>query len=186
MAVIPPFNRLGLLPPGDYPVTFTELRASALIQGVGDNASWDGQWRLHLVEQSEIMVSQLWQVGVTEIFLDGSFVEDKAHPNDIDGYFVCDVYDLASGDLQRRLNALDPYKVWTWDANSRRGYRGYAKKQLPMWHHYRVELYPHFGQPSGIRDRFGLELQFPSAFRQQRQTNESKGIVKILKEGVAP
>jgi hypothetical protein len=185
MAVIPSFNKLGLLPPGDYPVTFTELRESVLIKGVGGDGPWDEEWRLHLIEQCAAMVNQLWQSGITEVFLDGSFVEDKAHPNDIDGYFTCDVRDLASGDLQRRLNAIDPHKVWTWDPNSRRAHRGYAKKQLPMWHQYRTELYPHFGQSSGIRDRFGHELQFPSAFRQQRQTNEAKGVIKILQEGVA-
>ena len=31
------------------------------------------------------MTRQLWQVGVHEVFADGSFVEEKAHPNDIDG-----------------------------------------------------------------------------------------------------
>ncbi len=185
MMVIPPFDERGLLPPGDYAVTFDELRDSVLVKGIGEEP-WDEGWRGQLVEQCEIMVNQLWQAGITEVFLDGSFVEDKAHPNDIDGYFVCDMLDLASGDLQRRLNALDLHKVWTWDPNSRRAYRGYAKKQLPMWHRYRVELYPHFGQLSGIQDRFGHELQFPSAFRQQRQTNEPKGIVQIIKKGGTP
>jgi len=68
--------------------------------------------------------------GVREIFVDGSFVEDKDHPNDIDGYFVCDLMQLASGDLAQQLNRLDPYKVWTWDPASRRPYRGYPKRQL--------------------------------------------------------
>lgn len=57
------------------------------------------------------MVGQLWQVGITEIFIGGSFVEDKDHPNDIDGYFVSDLRFLASGDLQRQLNLLDPHSV---------------------------------------------------------------------------
>jgi hypothetical protein len=186
MAVIPPFDNRGLLPLGDYAVTFAELRKSVLVKGVSGLEPWDETWRVSLVDGCEVMVNQLWQIGIDDIFLDGSFVEDKAHPNDIDGYFLCDVHDLASGDLQRRLNALDPHKVWTWDPNSRRAYRGYAKKQLPMWHQYRVELYPHFGQPSGIQDQFGHELQFPSAFRQQRQTSEPKGIIKILKDGGTP
>lgn len=186
MAAIPPFDERGLLPPGDYAVTFAELRESVLVRGEGGEGLWDEAWRRHLVEQCEVMVGQLWQAGIAEVFLDGSFVEDKAHPNDIDGYFACDLLDLASGDLQRRLNALDPHKIWTWDPDSRRAYRGDAKRQLPMWHRYRVELYPHFGQPAGIQDRFGHELQFPSAFRQRRQTGEPKGIVRILKAGGAP
>jgi hypothetical protein len=50
-----------------------------------------------------------------------------------------------------------------------------------MWHHYRVELYPHFPELlSGICDPFGNELQFPAAFRQERGTGLQKGIVKII------
>jgi hypothetical protein len=48
-----------------------------------------------------------------------------------------------------------------------------------MWHQYRVELYPHYGQPSGIRDRFGNEIEFPSAFRMSRRDGKPGGIVKI-------
>ncbi len=182
MALLPSFNSLGILPPGDYPLTFSQLRQSLLVQGSGEHPDWDTSWRFHLINQCEIMVHQLWRIGITEIYLDGSFVEEKSHPNDIDGYFVCDAFYLASGDLERDLNALDPYKIWTWEPRTRRAYRGYAKKQLPMWHRYRVELYPHFGQSSGIRDKYGHELQFPSAFRQQRGSSEPKGIIQITQE----
>ena len=116
---------------------------------------------------------------VHDSHVDGSFVEDKDHPNDIDGYFECDLRRLASGELARHLNLLDPHQVWTWDPASRRPYRGYAKRQLPMWHVYRVELYPHFGQPSGIRDDYGHELEFPAAFRRRRGKGKPRGIVKI-------
>ena len=116
---------------------------------------------------------------VTEIVIDGSFVEDKDHPNDIDGYFECDLMELATGRLQAALNALDPFKVWTWDPAARRPCRGYPKRQLPMWHTYRVELYPHYGQLSGIRDRYGHELEFPSAFRLSRRTGAARGVVKL-------
>jgi hypothetical protein len=143
---------------------------------------WDAAWRRLLTERAETLVQQLWVVGISEIFLNGSFVEDKPHPNDIDGYFVCDVRRLASGDLERDLNALDPHKIWTWDPNSRKPFRGYAKKQLPMWHAYRTELYPHYyGAPfSGIKDGHGNDMMFPAAFRRQRSTDEPKGIVKIV------
>ena len=101
----------------------------------------------------------------------------------IDGYFVCDVVEIASGRLVRALNRLDPQKVWTWDPALRRPYPGYPKKQLPMWHVYRVELYPHFpGLSSGIRDKFGNELEFPAAFRQCRRDSTPKGIVKLKRE----
>jgi hypothetical protein len=142
-------------------------------------ANWDAAWRLQLVTNLEIMARQLWQVGIQDIFIDGSFVDDKDHPNDIDGYFNCDLRAFASGELQHKLNLLDPHKSWTWDPAQRCPYRNCAKKQLPMWHRYRVELYPHYGQFSGILDRFGNELEFPSAFRQSRRDSKPRGIVKL-------
>ena len=120
---------------------------------------------------------------IENIFINGSFVEDKDHPNDIDGYFECNLSDLASGKLQRELNLLDPHKVWTWDRSSRQPHPDSDKKQLPMWHEYPVELYPHYSleQITGIKDQYGNELAFPSAFRQSRSEYRQKGIVKILK-----
>ena len=160
-------------------MTFTQLRASLLVENVREG--WSRDWRLHLVDQAEILVNQLWEVGVEEVILNGSFVEEKAHPNDIDGYFGCDVRELDA--IVRRLNALDPHKIWTWDPAARRPYRGYPKKQLPMWHRYRVELYPHFEQFSGITDAYGQPLTFPSAFRLRRGTDEQKGVVRLRREG---
>jgi hypothetical protein len=60
-----------------------------------------------------------------------------------------------------------------------------------MWHRYRVELYPHFGQLCGIEDKlgeqakrpidkkYGNELEFPSAFRMSRRDGRPRGIIKI-------
>ncbi len=177
------FDMRGLLPPGDYSMTFEDLKESVLVNGPPNAKEiyWDSEWRLYLVHQLEILTKQLWEVGISEIFIDGSFVEMKPHPNDIDGYFECDVKLVASGELERDLNKLDPFKVWTWRPESRRPYRGCAKKQLPMWHKYRVELYPHYNQLSGIVDKYGNHLQFPSAFRITRYSNEQKGIVKIVR-----
>jgi hypothetical protein len=184
MRPLPDFTPEGLLPPGDFQLTINALRESMLVRGPADrarNPHWDEGWRSFLVDNLELLVEQLWEVGITEIFIDGSFVEDKDHPNDVDGYFECDVHRLASGRLERDLNLLDPQKVWTWDANSRRRYRGYPKKQLPMWHVYRVELYPHFGQNFGAKDKYGNELTFPSAFRLSRRDGTPKGIVQICR-----
>ena len=185
MATIPPFDSDGLLPPSDYEISLAELRRSILVLGPGDPKtypSWDRPWRERLVDNLEILTQQLWRVGIREIFADGSFAEDKEHPNDIDGYFECDLKKLITGELERKLNLLDPSKVWTWDPASRKSYRGYPKKQLPMWHRYRVELYPHvpgLGVGSGILDKYGNELEFPSAFRQCRRNGKPRGIVKI-------
>lgn len=188
MPLIPDFLPDGLLPLGDYEVSLAQLGQSTLVLGPRTPVypTWDTPWREKLVSNLEIMTKQLWTIGVTNIFVNGSFVEDKDHPNDIDGYFECDINMLKSGDLTRQLNLLDPYKIWTWEPTSRRPYRGYPKKQLPMWHQYRVELYPHVpGSGCGIFDPHGQELEFPSAFRQARRNGAPKGIVKI-RPGDAP
>ncbi len=173
--MLPEFNADGLLPPGDYGLTLDELAESKLVWSE-HSPTWDEEWRATLVANLAILVEQLWDVGITEVFIDGSFVEDTDHPNDIDGYFICDEQELCTGRLERKLNLQDPFKVWTWDSASRRPFRG--KWQLPMWHKYRVELYPHFGQPSGITDEYGNSLTFPAAFRKSRN-NIPRGIIKI-------
>ncbi len=111
---VPDFNDLGLLPPGDYEMSIEHLKASKLVLGPGepkDHPTWDASWRLQLVENLDVLVSQLFTIGIKEVYVDGSFVEYKDHPNDIDGYFPCDLRRLASGELQRALNLLDPYKI---------------------------------------------------------------------------
>lgn len=181
MQELPPFTTEGLLPPGDFVLTLAELERSMLVDGPVERDAypgWDTAWRRKLIENLGVLVHQLWQVGVTEVFVNGSFAEDKEHPNDIDGYFECELMPLASGQLQQELNLLDPHKIWTWDPATRRPYHGYPKLQLPMWHRYRVELYPHIGQLSGIQDEHGNQLTFPSAFRLSRD-GKPKGIVKI-------
>jgi hypothetical protein len=179
---LPPFTAEGLLPVGDYALTFTKLRQSHLVTGAGNlSPTWDTPWRATLIDNLETMAEQLWAVGITRIVVDGSFVEDKDHPGDIDGYFECDLAALTSGRLTAALNALDPHQVWTWDWRQRRAAPGSVKKQLPMWHQYRVELYPHApGLMSGIADEFGNELEFPAAFRKSRQ-HQAKGIILLEK-----
>lgn len=182
--MLPNFTSEGYLPPGDYALKLRELQSSMLVAGPSNGfPNWDRSWRAQLVENLTVLVEQLWKVGIEDIFIDGSFVEDKEHPNDIDGYFACDLEALVSGRLQSQLNLLDPHKIWTWDPATRRPYRGYPKKQLPMWHAYRVELYPHYGQRSGIRDKYGNELEFPSAFRLSRRDGAPRGIIKIIEGG---
>lgn len=171
------FNDDGLLPPQDFPMTINELRESLLVCGSQDNSPWDQKKRLLLVNNLEILVNQLHQVGIDQIFIDGSFVEDKASPGDIDGYFVVDPVRLT--DIVKELNTIDPHKIWNW--KDRIYDRNSAKSQLAMWHRYRVELYPHVGQGCGIFDENGNEQMFPAAFRKTRDTFIPKGIVQIIK-----
>ena len=133
MLTLPDFTPEGVLPPGDYAMTLDELEESILVLGPGppkDHLVWDAAWRHQLVANLRVMVEQLWKVGITEVF--------------IDGYFVCDEQRVGARSLHRDLNTIDPAKCWTWDHKTRRAYRGYPKLQLPMWHAYRVELYPHW------------------------------------------
>ncbi|WP_423815932.1 DUF6932 family protein [Salinibacter altiplanensis] len=82
---LPGFTDEGLLPPGDYELTFEELRKSVLVEGPRPASpwgeSWDAEWRSHLSHQAETMCNQLWSVGIEDIYLDGSFTEAKTHPN---------------------------------------------------------------------------------------------------------
>jgi hypothetical protein len=120
--------------------------------------------------------------GIEEIFVDGSFVENKLHPNDIDGYFVCHEWPRIAAEFKQKLNLRNPHKIWTWEV--RWPYRGQDKPQLPMWHVYRVELFPHFGQGTGIVDEHGHELEFPAAFRKRRGDFARKGIVRLRKRSL--
>lgn len=182
MAVPARFTEEGVLIPGDHRATLAEVRTSLLVSGAGvDSHNWDSSWRAECVSSLEILVNQLWTIGITKIFVDGSFVEEKDHPNDIDGYFDCDFFRFASGKLETELNLLDPHKIWTWDPAQRRPFRGYPKTQLPMWHQYRVELWPNFGQPFGIKDTAGNSLNFAQAFRLSRTNNQPKGIIELVR-----
>lgn len=184
MSPLPGFTPDGVLPPGDYAMTLDQLQESILVLGPGppsEHPVWDAAWRHQLVTNLGVMVAQLWKVGIEEIFIDGSFVEDKDHPNDIDGYFACDPIRFASGELEHDLNLLDVAKCWTWDHTTRRAYRGYPKLQLPMWHVYRVELYPHYTGLIAGADAHGNALEFPAWFRQRRADGQPKGIIQIIK-----
>ena len=180
---LPFFSKQGLLPAGDYPLTIEELHRSHLVTGEGNPSThWDKDWRLYLVDNLEIMAMQLRSLPrVGRLFIDGSFVENKDHPNDIDGYFEVDIRYFASRQLHRDLNDLDPFHCWTWDVNSRILDPNSAKRQLPMWHRYRVELYPHYeGATTGIPDEFGHDQPFPAAFRKSRTQHRPKGIIEII------
>lgn len=165
------FDDRGLLPVGDYELTILELLTSILVDGPDPRPiSWDKSWRRELVLNLRTLANQLWSVGIKDIYIDGSFVEDKEHPNDIDGYFTCDIHSWSA--IQKQLNKLDPYQSWEWPEEGK----------PKMWTAYKIELYPHFeGFPCGIDDITGYPLEFPAAFRQSREF-KPKGIVKLIQE----
>jgi hypothetical protein len=149
-----------------------------LVVGFDEEVEWDAPWRRQLVENLAVLVDHLWRVGIREIFIDGSFVENAPRPNDIDGYFVCDEEFWFSGRLTAELQKLDP--AWNW--RQRFPSPDSADSKIAIWHKYRVELFPDFGQPSGIPNQFGDDQAFAEAFRQSRRF-KPKGIIQI---GVTP
>jgi hypothetical protein len=189
---LPPFTDDGVLPVGDHPLTLSQLATSHLVTGEHSRSSaWDREWRAELVGNLTVMVRQLHVIAekgirIGRIYINGSFVEDKAHPNDIDGYFECRLVDHRLRRIEAALNLLDPHQVWTWDLGSRRWDPGSQRHKLPMWHIYRVELFPIYlevpNQPSGILDASGQPLSWEECFRLRRGDYKPKGIVQIIKE----
>lgn len=175
------FNEYGLLDPGEYALTFSQLRQSILVKGEDKSLlPWDRIWRRRLVNNLEICVKQLWAVGIEEVYIDGSFCTDKYQPNDIDGYFIVpDPKEVLDGTLAQKLNKLDPYQCWGWEW---RRFDPYGNLQLEMWYCYRVELFPHCqGIYSGVPNEQGQNMKFDEFFRTDRDFLIPKGIVKLVK-----
>lgn len=109
---IPYFSIDRILPPGDYHLTIEQLIESFLVSPSRKYPTFDNSWRLTLINNLKILARQLWEAGINDIYIDGSFVEEKDHPNDIDGYFIVNLKDFASGKIQKELNNIDQYQVW--------------------------------------------------------------------------
>lgn len=172
----------GILPPGDYEATLIQLAQSMLVNGPQPALpGWDVDWRRYLVGQLALLASQLWQEGVQDIYVDGSFVEDKLHPGDIDGYYVCTQQDIANG-LLRRLNARNAVPIWIMSNRLPDPTDPMRMKPL-MWHRHKVELFAEYGQFAGIVDQFGHNQTFPAAFRKTRARRgwRPKGIVHLIR-----
>jgi hypothetical protein len=175
---LPPFSEDGLLPPGDYELTLEELQHSSLVQG--PFSAEEQAWRFQLVSNLSIIVDQLQAAGIREIYVDGSFATDKPLPGDIDVYFECTTREIASGELLRKLNELDPHQCWTWREEDRKPELVSGKKQLPIWWQYRVEAWPEYGQTSGqIHPLSGVPLTHAELFRVNK-LGQPKGIIKLV------
>jgi hypothetical protein len=176
------FNEDGFLPE-DYGATFQEIRQSLLVLGPErPQPTWDVSRRRWLLDNLEILVRQLWAVGIERIHVNGSFVTDKDKPGDIDACFECDYTELRSGRLAKRLNDAAPEKIWTWFYEDRIPVPKYPKGRLPMWVKYRVEIFPYGPDwPAGVFID-GTLVPFPDAFRRVKNSDKRKGIL-LLKKG---
>lgn len=87
--MIPAFNELGYLPPGIYEPTWAEF--------------WDrystNNYRKQMLTGLRLALEKLKLAGCRRVYIDGSFVTDKARPNDYDGCF--DVFGIDE-------NLIDP------------------------------------------------------------------------------
>ncbi|MGH2460525.1 MAG: DUF6932 family protein, partial [Chloroflexota bacterium] len=93
MAFPSSFNAQGVLAPGTYQLTLTALRESWLVTGKGLRIrEWDSAWRAQLVDNLGVLVNELRSVGLERVFVGGSFVEQRPHPGDVDGYFECPLF----------------------------------------------------------------------------------------------
>jgi len=170
-----------ILPPGDYELTLEQLMQSSLVEGPKRRPrDWNRPRRRHLVQNLIILVDQLRQVGITEIFVNGSFASDKSRPGDIDGYFACEPFFFKSGLLADQLNRRATNKIWTWSDKDRRMDATTQKRQLPMWHMYHVELFPCFGELCDIPDENNQPQTMEQAFRKTRDTHTPKGIIHLV------
>jgi hypothetical protein len=133
----------GGLPPGEHPMTLAELGRSFLVTG-GQNppVGWDMPRRSLQVANLCHLAGHLYQVGIDEIFIDGSFSTTKPSPGDIDAYFITDLL-LWKSQLQK-LRALDA--SWTYDPADRKPTPD-GKRKWPQWFQYQIEFFYVFRPP---------------------------------------
>jgi len=106
----------------NFPSTATIVQIDRSLQGdlVPGISADVRQTDMGLVRDLDLLVRQLWQISITDVYVDGSFVEDKDRPRDIDGYFLCNRAPLASGRLEEQMNRIDPLARWTWNGTRRK------------------------------------------------------------------
>ena len=174
-----------MLPAGDWEASFEELRASVLVKGPGDGyPHWDASWRAVLVDRLEFWSGSSGRSASRSCSSTGPSRKTRIIPTtSMDTSIATRSGWSWGGGLQDELNQLDPHRTWSWDPAERCPYRGYPKQQLPMWHQYRIELYPHTPGLIAGHDHRGHALEFPSWFRLSRRPlasgAEEKGIVKL-------
>lgn len=167
------FLKNGLLPAGDHEISLDQLER-LIRQGPGGGGSWDTAWRLQLLEEFKQRYEQLAAVGITEVYIDGSYATDKYHPNDLDAYFVVP-RQLWRTSAEAALKEFDP-EFWRFETVSDpSGKRGY-----PMAFLRHIEMFPVYQEHTPAWADC-LEMIDPkiSFFRTDKWSNRPKGIIKI-------
>lgn len=167
------FLRNGLLPAGDHEISLAELERS-MRAGPGGGRSWDTAWRLQLLAEFTQRYRQLAGVGITEVYIDGSYATDKYHPNDMDAYFVVP-RKLWRTSAEAALKGLDP-EFWRFETvTDPTGKTGY-----PMAFLRHIEMFPvyqeHTPAFADCPDMIDPKINF---FRTDKWSHRPKGIIKI-------
>lgn len=146
-----------------------------MIIGPEEEPHWDIIWRKQLLAIFEYYCTQLWTVGITEIYIDGSFVSDKLHPKDLDAYFVCKKEHWEKY-AEPRLRELDS-KFWNFESIN----KGTGIVKYPMWFDYSIEMYPVYEEflEENVIDQ-DLKDPKPNWFRKIKYSDIDKGIIKII------
>ncbi len=105
---IPQFNAYGLLSSGFYPATLAELK-----RRFGFSPK-----RLSLIEDGlELVAKELIEMGVEDLYVDGSFVTQRLSPGDIDGYVLTkSTSDVYREIAERQELWLVQYRMDIWPA----------------------------------------------------------------------
>ncbi len=172
------FQKNGLLPAGDHEISIAELEKN-IRRGPGDGLTWDTKWRMELLQEFKQRYRQLQSVGITEVYIDGSYATDKFHPNDMDVYFVVPRQLWRNG-AEQALKDIDS-EFWRFETVSdETGKRGY-----PMAFRRHVEIFPvyreHTPDYAECTEMIDPKINF---FRTDKWSHRPKGIIKI-KEGRA-
>lgn len=173
---LPPFNDVGVMPVGDHPVSLAQLKRSHLVTGRYSSRpeKWDQRWRLILVQNLEKLVRQLWQAGVDEIYVAGSFVEDVGRPRDIDGYYVTDGTPERFTALQTRLNEIAGEPIWDLTPLQ---YGTNPKPERLMRRLYHIDLHPNW-LPVFLAN--GQMLNRAVEYRHRKNSTVPRGLLKIV------
>ncbi len=93
---IPKFNTYGLLPPGIHPATMGEVEVTLAFSAKRRSLIEDGL---------KPVAKELVKMGVSELYVDGSFVTEKPSPDDVDGFVLAestsDLYRDVAGEWER-------------------------------------------------------------------------------------
>ena len=109
------FNEYGLLPPGDYLLSLEELRKSLLVKGPAKKTpAWDSDYRGTLVDNLKILVKQLWNVGITQIFINGSFFP-------LDFAFLITIHLSKIKTIRMILMVISNATSWSWQPDNCKG-----------------------------------------------------------------